>query len=82
MVAFSEERVTAGVVDGLLEAVTEVEALDSASVVSFVGCAKVGMLQSSRKGLHLRNSAPIVGIAWVHSLSKPRALRMGLSSVV
>lgn len=27
--------------------------------------------KSSRKSVHLRSGAPIVGIAWLHSLTKP-----------
>jgi hypothetical protein len=69
-------------VDGLLDAVTEVEALALGRTVSFAGCANVRLLQRSRRVVHVRNCAPIVGIAWVHSLTKRRALRMGLSGVV
>jgi len=77
---FSDEEVL--VVDGLLEAVTEVEVLALGSVVSFAGCANVGPLQRSRRVVHVRNCAPIVGIARVHSLTKRRALQMWLSGVV
>jgi len=75
---FSDEELL--VVDGLLEAVTEVLALGS--VVSFAGCANVGLLQRSKRVVHVRNCAPIVGIARVHSLTQRRALRMRLSGVV
>jgi hypothetical protein len=77
---FSDEELL--VVDGLLEAATEVEVLALGSVVSFAGCANVGLLQRSKRVVHVRNCAPIVGIARVHSLTQRRALRMRLSGVV
>lgn len=52
--------------------------------VSFAAWAAADerMLQkSSRKSVHLRSGAPIVGIAWSHSLSKPCLLQVGLPGV-
>jgi hypothetical protein len=69
-------------VDGLLETVTEVGLLALESVVSFAGCANVRLLQRSRRVVPVRNCAPIVGIAWVHSLTKRRAMQMRMSGVV
>ena len=43
--------------------------------------AVVGVLQRSRNAVHLRSGAPIVGIAWVHSLTKLEFLQAGGSTV-
>jgi hypothetical protein len=58
-------------------------ALDSTVAVSFApwASADVGMLQSSRKSVHLRSGAPIVGIAWLHCLSKPVCVQVGRPGV-
>lgn len=37
----------------------------------------VAELQTSRRSVHVRRGAPIVGIAWSHCLLKPGSLRVG-----
>lgn len=51
--------------------------------LSFVAWASavVGGLQRSRNTVHLQSGAPIVGIAWSHSLTRLEFLRVGCSSV-
>lgn len=50
---------------------------------SFVACVSAveRVLQRSRNAVHLRSGAPIVGIAWSHSLARLKFLRVGCSSV-
>lgn len=51
--------------------------------LSFVNSASavVWMLQSSSNAVHLRSGAPIVGIAWSHSLTKLELVQAGRWSV-
>lgn len=58
-------------------------AFDSTVAVPFAASASAGvdMLHSSRKRVHLRSGAPIVGIAWLHGLSKPVRVQNDLPSV-
>lgn len=43
--------------------------------------AVVSVLQRSRNAVHLRSGAPIVGIAWAHSLARHEFLLVGCSGV-
>lgn len=70
--------------DGALDAAEEVA--EETVVVSFVASTPAGRLQSSRTGVHLQSRllrrVPIVGIARLHGLDKPRWLSKRLSGVV
>jgi hypothetical protein len=79
---FGGDCVVEGVFVGGVEGVVGTLAADSATVVSFVDCARVAGLQRSSKSVHLTSRAPIVGIARSHSLVKPHWLEGKLSWVV
>lgn len=59
-------------------------ARESTTAVLFAGCEHAGVdtLQKSKQSAHVRNEAPIAGIAWLHCLVERWVLRDELACVI